>query len=146
MMEDEMEKVSERNRAEQGPTDGVAPYLTIGDKRAAAAVTFYEKAFGAKAMARMPADDGRLMHCCIGLNGGWLMLSDAFPEHGHPAKPPAGFALHLQVDDADKWWSRALAAGCEVVMPIAQQFWGDRYGQLRDPFGVVWSIGSTPKG
>ena len=58
---------------------------------------------------------------------------------------PAGTVLHLQVDDADEWWNRALDAGCEVRFPLDDQFWGDRYGQLRDPFGYSWSIGAPAK-
>jgi len=58
-------------------------------------------------------------------------------------RPPPAVTLHLQVDDADAWFARALAAGCTVAMPLADQFWGDRYGQLTDPSGQEWSIGST---
>jgi uncharacterized glyoxalase superfamily protein PhnB len=68
------------------------------------------------------------------------MLSDAYPEHGHPLKTPQGFMLHLQVEDVDAWWDRAVAAGAEIVLPLQLMFWGDRYGQLRDPFGVLWSL------
>src|SRR5829696_9132571 len=53
--------------------------------------------------------------------------------------------LHLQVDDIDAWWTRAVAAGAEIVMPLALQFWGDRYGQIRDPFGVLWAMGSSSR-
>lgn len=70
-----------------------------------------------------------------------MYLSDPFPERGYPAQPPQSFALHLQVDDADAWWTRAVAAGAKIKEPIALQFWGDRYGLLEDPFGVRWSIG-----
>ena len=71
------------------------------------------------------------------------MLNDHFPEMagGAPAEAPGGVRLHLQVDDADAWWERAIAAGASVRFPIDNQFWGDRYGQLTDPYGHVWSIG-----
>lgn len=119
--------------------DGVIPYLSID---AVAASAFYQKAFGAEEVNRVPADDGkRLMHSCLFINGGLLMMSDAFPEHGHPLEAPRGYMLHLAVDDTQPWWNRAVAAGCEVVTPLEKQFWGDRYGQVRDPFGVTWSIG-----
>ena len=88
------------------------------------------------------------MQAELRLNGGAMMLSDQFPEFtSGPGTPPEGVTLHLQVDDAERWWKRAVAAGCSVTMPIGDQFWGDRYGQLEDPFGFSWSIGSPiPQG
>ena len=76
------------------------------------------------------------------------MFSDDFPEMrgGAEAAAPVGVMLHLQVDDADAWAKRAVAAGAEIVMPIQDMFWGDRYGHLRDPFGHTWSVGSSKKG
>ena len=73
------------------------------------------------------------------------MLADASPDHGHPLETPGTFMLHLQVDDVDAWWKRAVEAGAEVLMPVSEMFWGDRYGQLRDPFGVKWSIATSIK-
>ena len=70
------------------------------------------------------------------------MLSDPFPEFGHPLKEPQGFNLLLAVDEVDAWWKRAIEAGAEIVMPLELQFWGDRYGQLRGPFGVTWAMAS----
>lgn len=126
---------------------GIAPYLQFGDPGAVAAIDFYKQAFDAEEVDRRPAEDGkRLMHAGLRINGGWLLMSDSFPEYGYPHEKPAGFVIHLQVDDADVWWGRAVAAGCEVTMPIDLQFWGDRYGQLKDPFGVSWSIGGPNKG
>ncbi|MGH6987165.1 MAG: VOC family protein [Caulobacteraceae bacterium] len=128
------------------PTTGVTPFLSISGGRAQEALDFYGRAFGAKVIERNLAQDGkRLMQGSMKLNGGWVMLSDEFPEQGYAAKPPASVTLHLQVDDADHWWKRALDAGCEVALPIADQFWGDRYGQVKDPFGHAWSIGSPLK-
>lgn len=136
------------HNADQGPTTGVTPHLTIRDGRAAEAVDFYKAAFGAEEATRMPADDGkRLMHAHVRINGGSVMLKDDFPEYrGGPSLAPASVTLHLQVDDADRWIERAVAAGAEVTMPIADQFWGDRYGQVQDPFGHSWSIGAPVKG
>ncbi|HEX7856538.1 MAG TPA: VOC family protein [Sphingobium sp.] len=126
---------------------GVTPHITIHGGRAAEAITFYEQAFGATELMQVLADDGqRIMHAHLIVNGGSLMLHDEFPEYVGPADtgsgPPAGVVLHLQVSDADAWWERALLAGADVRLPIADQFWGDRYGQLTDPFGYIWSIGS----
>ena len=118
---------------------GVAPYLVVDG--AGKAADFYVKAFGAREVARMPPDEsGRTMHIHLVVNGGSLMLCDAYPEHGHPLEKPQAFTLHLQVDDVDAWWKRAVAAGAEIVLPLQEMFWGDRYGQIRDPFGVLWSL------
>ena len=70
------------------------------------------------------------------------MLSDEFPEYHAPSPPPAAVMLHLQVPDADAAFARAVEAGATVTMPLADMFWGDRYGQVRDPFGHGWSIGA----
>jgi PhnB protein len=92
-----------------------------------------------------PDEKGRTLHAHLYINGSSLMLSDAYPEHGHPLKPPASFNLTLTVGDTDQWFDRAIAAGCTVVMPPQDMFWGDRYGQLRDPFGVLWAINGPVK-
>ncbi len=126
------------------PGDGVTPFLTIRERRGAEALAFYERAFGAVVAERNVAEDGqRLMQAGLRINGGWIMLSDEFPEwRGHDEPAPQGVMLHLQVDDADRWMERAAAAGAVVTMPVADQFWGDRYGQVTDPFEHRWSIGS----
>lgn len=128
----------------QGPEDGLTPHLAIGEGKAAEAIDFYKRAFGAEEMMRHAADDGRLMHAHLRINGASLMLHDHFPEHhgGQQLPAPAGVMLHLQVKDVDAWWNRALEAGASVVMELADQFWGDRYGQVRDPYGHVWSLGA----
>jgi PhnB protein len=134
---------------ERGPTGGLSPYITIKGGRCSEAADFYAEAFGGEVMAKVPGQDGKkLMHCYVRINGGHLMMSDDFPEWrgGAEGPDPAGYTLHLQVDDATAWWQRAVDAGCTVNMPLDLQMWGDRYGQLRDPFGVNWSIASTPKG
>jgi len=132
----------------QGPAGGVTAHLTIAGGRGDEAVKFYENAFGAHEEMRHMADDGkRIMHAHLKLNGGSLMLNDDFPEYrdGGDSRPPAGVTLHLQVPDADAAWDKALAAGAKVVFPLENQFWGDRYGQVEDPFGFTWSIGGPVK-
>jgi PhnB protein len=127
----------------QEPEGGLTPHLTIPDRRAADAIDFYKAAFGADELMRHPADDGRLLHAHLRINGSSLMMHDDFPEHhGGQACAPAGVMLHLQVNDADGWWNRAVQAGAKVIMPLEDQFWGDRYGQIEDPFGHRWSIGA----
>ncbi len=129
---------------DQGPAGGITAHLTIRDGKAASAISFYKAAFGAEtAMDPFMADDGkRIMHAHLVINGGSLMLNDDFPEYGAAATSPGSTTLHLQVKDADAAWSRALQAGAIEKMPLADQFWGDRYGQMTDPFGFTWSIGA----
>ena len=118
---------------------GLTAYLQVDG--AAKASDFYQRAFDATEVARHPLDEkGRTMHVHLYVNGSSLMLGDAYPEYGHPLQAPQAFNLTLQVDDIDAWWSRAVAAGATVVMPVQEMFWGARYGQLRDPFGVLWSM------
>lgn len=120
------------------------PIVNLMVDGCADAIDFYLRAFGAAELNRMTDDKrGRIMHSCLEINGGHLFLNDSFPEFGHPAQIPQAFVLHLQVDDAQAWWDRARAAGCEETMPLAVQFWGDNYGQLKDPYGITWSIGQT---
>ena len=131
-------------QAQQAPSGGVTPHLSVegGD----AALDFYKRAFAAEELSKMYGQDGkRLMHCHLRINGGSLMLNDIFAEFGMTRTPSPNYVMHLQVDDADAWWNRAVGAGCEVAMPLGDQFWGDRYGQLTDPFGVRWSIGAAIK-
>ena len=130
--------------AETAPLKGgVVPYLMV--QGAAAAIEFYKKALGAEEVGpRAPLEDGRILNSRIDINGGSIMLMDPMPEHGYPATTHDGFNLHLHVDDADAWFERAVAAGCAVVMPMSLQFWGDRYGMVKDPFGVTWAFGTTP--
>lgn len=118
---------------------GVVDYLQIDG--AMRATEFYRRAFGAGlAVAYPPDDSGRTMHAHLYINGSSVMLSDPFPEHGWPAQPPAGFTMTLMVDDIEAWWKRAIDAGAIPVMPPTDMFWGDRYAQLRDPFGVSWAM------
>ena len=108
-------------------------------------MAFYQKAFGATQEFCNLADDGkRILHTRLIINGQAILLSDDFPEFrgGSPAPAPAGVTLHLEVENAEAWWDRAVKAGATIQMPLADQFWGDRYGQLKDPFGHTWSIGA----
>lgn len=118
---------------------GVIAYLMVDGAMKAAA--FYQRAFGAELAAAQPVDNkGRTMHVHLYINGGSLMLSDAYPEHGAPYQSPQGFSLALSVRDLDSWWKTATDAGATVIMPVQDMFWGSRFGQLRDPFGIVWAL------
>ena len=121
---------------------GVVPYLTIDGASEASA--FYQKAFAARELARMPGKDGkRLMHCHLEINGGAFMLGDNFPEMGlPPVQRSSSDIMQLVVADGDTWWKRAIDAGCKEKLPFNVAPWGDKYGQLTDPFGVTWALSS----
>jgi uncharacterized glyoxalase superfamily protein PhnB len=120
----------------------VTPHLTV--KNAAEMIEFYKKAFGAVELGRAPGPDGRtIMHAAIKIGDSLVFLNDEFPEMGafSPlATKGSSVTIHLSVEDADKQFAQALAAGAEVAMPLADQFWGDRYGIVKDPSGHQWSI------
>jgi len=139
-----MSQSQNQNQGEHNKPEGVVPYLNI--HRAKDAVSFYQRAFGAEELFRLPSDDGqRLIHCCLRINGGNLMLSDCGTEAAEASDPARSVTMHLQVKDVDAWWKRALAASAEVTMPLQEMFWGDKYGRLRDPFGVSWSLAAPIK-
>ncbi len=123
----------------------LVPHMTINNN-AKSAIDFYKKAFGAEEIARYDAEDGkRLMHAHLKVNGHNLFLMDAFPERGSSMAPPTGVMLSLSVDDADTWWDRAVKAGATVLAQLDDQFWGDRWGLVQDPFGHQWSISAPSK-
>jgi PhnB protein len=110
---------------------------------AAKAIDFYKAAFNAVEKGRMPGPDGRLMHAAVQIGDSTLMLVDEMLEWGAKGPRTLGgspVTLHLYVNDADATFKQAVAAGAKVTMPLADQFWGDRYGQVEDPFGHKWSI------
>ena len=123
---------------------GVIP--NIGVDGASVAAEFYKKAFAAEELRRLATPDGkRLMHCHLKIHGGSLMLADAFPEYGRELQPSHSFLMTLVVEDADLWWNRAVEAGCDIVSALKLEFWGDYYGELKDPFGIRWAINSPAK-
>jgi uncharacterized glyoxalase superfamily protein PhnB len=112
-------------------------------KGAAGYIDFLKKAFGATEIRRSPAPNGKLMHAQMQVGDSMLMLADDFCEEMHQPPFATGhlpFVINLYVPDADATWKQALEAGCAVEFPIADQFWGDRYGQVKDPYGVTWAI------
>jgi PhnB protein len=123
---------------------GAIAYLTVDG--AVKAAEFYQQAFAAEVVAMHPPDDqGRTMHVHLYVNGGSLMLGDAYPEHGHPLQQPAAFTIMLPVADVDAAYDRAVAAGCTATMRPQDMFWGDRFGQVKDPFGVIWAMNGPVK-
>lgn len=119
----------------------VTPYLFI--KGAAAALAFYKKAFGAQEVMRLEQPDGRIGHAEIKIGDSPVMLADEYPEMGYRSPQSVGsttMSIHLYVEDVDSMTSQAIAAGATVEKPVADQFYGDRTGTVKDPFGHLWSI------
>ena len=119
----------------------ITPHIVV--RAAERAAAFYRDAFGAAEIDRIPTPDGRLMSVRLRIGDGRLHLSDEFPELGVLAPPSIGgtaVVLALDVADAGAVFAQAIAAGAEVRQPLADMFWGDRHGQLADPFGHRWNV------
>ena len=119
----------------------ITPHIVV--QCAERAVTFYRDAFGAEEIDRIPTPDGRLMSVQLRLGDGFLHVADEFPEMGVLAPPSVGgtpVVLSLEVADADAVFAQAVAAGASARQPPADMFWGDRHGQLEDPFGHRWNV------
>jgi PhnB protein len=119
----------------------ITPYLSIDG--AAAAIEFYKKAFGATERMRFGGPDGKIGHAEIEIEGGLVMLADEYPDMNFRSPTTLGgspVTVHIYVADVDAFCARASAAGAMVVRPVANQFYGDRSCQLRDPYGHTWSI------
>jgi PhnB protein len=119
----------------------LTPYLAVDD--AARAIEFYKRAFGAKERVNMPGPEGTIAHAELEIGDSLVMLSDPFPQS--TAKPPKELGgttsgVFMYVEDVDGVVKRAVDAGATVTMEVADQFWGDRFGTITDPFGHVWSI------
>ena len=119
----------------------VTPHLVV--RGAAKAIDFYKKAFDAKEESRLPGPNGTLMHASIRIGDSSVMLMDESPEWksvGPQSLKGSPVTIHLYVNDVDKTFDTALKAGAKAVMPVADMFWGDRYGVLEDPFGHSWYV------
>lgn len=129
----------------------VTPSLVVRD--ASKAIDFYKKALGAQELVRMPGPDGKIMHAELKIGDSIIFLADENPNMGVKSPQSLGgctSVLNLYVPNVDQVFQQAIAAGSKESMPVADQFWGDRYGSLIDPFGYVWGIGThkedlTPK-
>jgi len=124
----------------------LAPHLVCSG--AADAIAFYAKAFDAAEIMRLPGPDGKLVHASVLLNGAVVMLVDENKEWGMLGPKALGgspVTIHLSVPDVDASVAKAVAAGATVKMPVADAFWGDRYGSVVDPFGHNWSIATPGK-
>lgn len=122
----------------------LCPHLVCAG--AADAIAFYARAFGAEELMRLPGPNGKIMHASVRINGRVVMLVDENPAFGMLGPKALGgtpVTMHLKVDDADAWARRAVAAGATSMMPVSDQFWGDRYGMVADPFGHRWALATT---
>ena len=119
----------------------ITPHIVVRD--AARAVDWYTNVLGAEERLRIPVPDGRLMSVELRFGDSTVMLADEFPEMGIVSPQTLGgtyMALHLMVEDVDGIWQRALDAGAEVFHPLQDSFWGERHGQVIDPFGHRWGL------
>jgi uncharacterized glyoxalase superfamily protein PhnB len=119
----------------------ITPHLVCAG--ASDAIAFYKAAFNAEEGGRMAGPDGRLMHAQVRIGDSTLMLVDEMPEWGAlgpKALKGSPVTIHLYVTDVDATVAQAVKAGAKLTMPVAEMFWGDRYGQLEDPFGHKWSV------
>jgi PhnB protein len=122
----------------------ITPHIVIRD--AAKAIEFYKKAFGAKQLGGVfNTPDGKVMHAELQIGDSRFMLADEFPGMGTCQSPQTlgGTTTSLMVysENVDQLFNQAVSAGASVAMPLANQFWGDRYGQVKDPYGHVWALG-----
>jgi uncharacterized glyoxalase superfamily protein PhnB len=125
----------------------LTPHLVVNDSRRAA--EFYKKAFGAEIFGLAEGPGGKIMHAAGKIGDSMFMFNDEFPDWGVVSplvnKTKSPVTIHVYVEDADKMFAQAVAAGATVTMPLADQFWGDRYGTLQDPFGHHWAVATHVK-
>jgi PhnB protein len=120
----------------------ITPHLVA--RNAAKAIEFYKKAFGAEVKGVHYTPDGKVMHAMLKIGDSNLMMADEFPGMGNASPEALGgspVVLNIYVTDVDALFKQAVAAGATVTMPLVNQFWGDRYGQIKDPFGHSWALG-----
>ena len=119
----------------------ITPSLVVRD--AAKAIDFYKKALGAQELVRMPGPDGKIMHAELKIGDSIIFLGEENPQMGAKSPQTLGGCtgtLNLYVNDVDQTFKQAVSAGGRESMPVADQFWGDRYGTFVDPFGYSWGI------
>jgi uncharacterized glyoxalase superfamily protein PhnB len=124
----------------------VTPHLICAG--AAEAIEFYKQAFGAQQMTRLDGPDGKIMHASVQIGNSRVMLAEESPDcraFGPKSLNGSPVVLHLYVEDADSFVQHAVDAGAKLIMPVTEMFWGDRYGQIEDPFGHRWSVATRVK-
>jgi PhnB protein len=124
----------------------LTPHLTV--RNADKALEFYKNALGAEVLNVARMSDGKVMHASLRIGDSMLMLNEEFPEYGGLSPLSiggTGVTIHIYTEDVDAAFNRAVSAGAQVTMPLMDQFWGDRYGTVADPFGHKWSIATHTK-
>ena len=124
----------------------LTPHLIV--RNADEAIEFYKKALGAEVLNVARMDDNRIMHAALRIGDSILMLNDEMPEYGSLsplANGGSGVTIHVYTEDVDSAYNRAVSAGAKVKMPLMDQFWGDSYGVVTDPYGHSWSLASHVK-
>ena len=124
----------------------LTPHLVV--RKAEQALEFYKNAFGAEVLQVAHMPDGKVMHASLRIGDSMLMLNDEFPDYGTLSPLSTGgsaVTIHIYTENVDAAFNRAVSAGAQVKMPLADQFWGDRYGVVADPFGHKWSLGAHIK-
>jgi PhnB protein len=118
----------------------ITPHLTVRDAKGA--IEFYKNAFGAQVLNVSPGPGGKVMHALLKIGDSFLMLNDEFPEFGGTSAPAteSSDTLHIYIDNVDSAFEKAVKAGAKIKMPVMDMFWGDRYGQVIDPYGHRWSL------
>jgi PhnB protein len=138
--------MSEKVKAIPDGFHTLTPHITVRDAKGA--IEFYKKALGAQVLHVSHTPDGRVMHASLKIGDSVIMLNDEFPEWGGTPAPRSevnGVTIHVYVDNVDALFDQAVAAGSVVKMPLAEQFWGDRYGTVLDPYGFKWSLATHTK-
>ena len=119
----------------------ITPHIVV--REAGRAANWYKQALGAEERGRIPVPGGKFMQIELWFGDSAVMLADEFPEAGVLSPQTIGgnpVVLHFLTENVDALWKRAIEAGAEIVQPLQEQFWGDRYGQIRDPFGYRWGL------
>ncbi len=119
----------------------ITPHIVV--REAGRAAEWYKQALGAEERGRIPVPGGKFMQIELWFGDSAVMLADEFPDAGVLSPQTIGgnpVVLHFSTENVDALWKRATEAGAEIVQPLQEQFWGDRYGQIRDPFGYRWGL------
>jgi PhnB protein len=143
---DEMTTAAKQIESTPQPSEAIVPYLTYRD--AAAAIDFYKRAFGATEVMRLSEPGGKIGHAELKIGEAMFMMADEYPDYGAISAETIGSSpirLHLYVADVDQFAERAVAEGASLARPVADQFYGDRTGQLKDPFGYTWVVATHQK-
>ena len=134
-------KMAEKVKPVPDGVNTITPHLSV--REAAKAIEFYQQAFGAQLTFLLKTPDGKVMHATMKLGDSRFQLGEELPGMNAPSPQKLGgspIVLHICVENVDELWNRAVAAGAKVTMPLANQFWGARYGQVLDPFGFTWAL------